>query len=60
MTAPIRIRPRVTVDWVDPLMEEAMAWAGDNEDRWQTDVLAAFVAMVRAIDEYHRRGEAEP
>ena len=36
----------------DPALEAALAWAGTDDDRWQSDVLAAFVQLVRALDAY--------
>ena len=40
------IEPRITVDWVSPSLEEALAWVGADPDR--LPLFDAFVDLVRA------------
>jgi len=57
MTADViaRIVPQITVEWFDPALPLTLEWAGENEDRWQMDVLCAFVQLVHVCDEMQRR-----
>lgn len=51
-----RIEPRTVVESVDPVLADAVIWAGSDPGRNSLYSLAAFVDMLRALDRY-RRGE---
>lgn len=54
----LSVKPKMSVDWIDPALKAAFEWAGSDEDRNDMDTLCAFVDMVRALDRY-QRGERD-